>query len=237
MQLNTMYNKIHQLYPLIDGNKINKIITYSNLLLKWNRVYSLTAINDIDSIIDDHILDGLSVIKAIDNTLPIINILDIGSGMGIPAIILAIYYNNVNIAAIDCNCKKTIFLQQVKIELQLTNLTIVYDKIENLNHYNIKQYSSIIKYDIITSRAFSSLVMFIDMSHNLLNNNGYLIAMKSKNVINELTKMNYNNQNNTIVIDKIEHQCTYSIQIINAEHHIANDKIRYLVKLQPQKII
>ena len=97
MQLNTMYNKIHQLYPLIDGNKINKIITYSNLLLKWNRVYSLTAINDIDSIIDDHILDGLSVIKAIDNTLPIINILDIGSGMGIPAIILAIYYNNVNI--------------------------------------------------------------------------------------------------------------------------------------------
>jgi 16S rRNA (guanine527-N7)-methyltransferase len=101
-----------QLSIEITDNQLEQLITYKDLLKKWNKTFSLTAINKDNDILTYHILDAIAVLRYFES---VNNILDVGSGMGIPAIILAIFFPQIKITALDSNSKKTAFLLQVKI--------------------------------------------------------------------------------------------------------------------------
>lgn len=159
--------------------QLEKLLNYKELLVKWNKVYSLTAITKSREIIIQHLLDGLSVI----NNFPLHgSILDVGSGMGVPGVILAIMRPEQNVVVIDSNTKKCAFLLQVKIELQLVNLTVISKRVED--------YKPEDKFQVITSRAFADLTLFVQLTEHLLADNGLYLAMKGEQGVLELVKLN-----------------------------------------------
>ncbi|NDF87353.1 MAG: 16S rRNA (guanine(527)-N(7))-methyltransferase RsmG, partial [Gammaproteobacteria bacterium] len=106
---------------------IDQLMTYLNLVEKWNRVYNLTAIRERDEMIKLHFLDSLSIL----NHVHVKNILDVGSGAGFPGIVLAITKPELKVTVMDSVNKKTTFMQQVKSELSLTNLEVVNGRVED----------------------------------------------------------------------------------------------------------
>ncbi|MFN8770658.1 MAG: 16S rRNA (guanine(527)-N(7))-methyltransferase RsmG [Neisseriaceae bacterium] len=203
-----LVNGIDKLELKINNNVVNELLKYVELLLKWNKTYNLTAIVDIKEVIKYHILDALTLIKYIEDN-QLINttssLIDVGSGMGIPGIILAICYKDTKVEVLDSNNKKASFLKQVAIELGLHNLTVILSRIE--------KYLPDKKYDIITSRAFAQTQLFVNLSKNLIKENGCFLAMKSHKVMDEL-----------------KHLHNYSVVIIEVAIPDVADK-RFLVKI------
>jgi 16S rRNA (guanine527-N7)-methyltransferase len=143
-----------------------RLLDYILLLDKWNKVYSLTAVREPERMIGLHLLDCLA-------TLPHINasrLLDVGSGGGMPGIILAICHPEWQVTMIDSNSKKTGFLQQAAISLQLSNVTVVTSRVEQFQPAQL--------FDVITSRAFADLGDFVAWSQHLLAPGGCYAAMK-----------------------------------------------------------
>ena len=166
---------ILELGLIFDQDKINLLLQYVKLLLKWNKTYSLTAITSFEQITTLHLLDGLTVIPHLGNAKSII---DVGSGMGVPGVIIAIWCPDVRVYALDSNHKKTAFLQQVAIELGLSNFKVICSKVEGYTPDSL--------YDVAISRAFTSSRMFIDLTANLLDKHGSWLLMKSQKVQSEL---------------------------------------------------
>lgn len=162
----------------ISDSQINQLIEYKNLLIKWNKTFSLTAITNSIDVIHLHIMDGLSAVKYFSDAC---NILDVGSGMGVPAVILAIMYPDKQISAIDSNQKKTAFLLQVKIQLKLTNLTVVSKRVESFQVTD--------GFSIITSRAFANLQLFVNLTKHLLKPEGIFLAMKGSLGLEEVNQL------------------------------------------------
>ncbi|HLX52415.1 MAG TPA: 16S rRNA (guanine(527)-N(7))-methyltransferase RsmG [Aquella sp.] len=162
-------NGIKELGLIPDEQKISQLIAYAGLLQKWNVVYSLTAITRTEHIITHHLLDGLTVVPYLANARRII---DVGSGMGVPGIVLAVWNPSIQVTLLDSNQKKCIFLKQVVIELGLKNVGVVCVRVE--------EYVPVQKFDIIISRAFASHELFIQLTRHLLAEDGYFLAMKSK---------------------------------------------------------
>lgn len=148
--------------------QIKRFEQYLRLLEKWNKAYNLTAVRTIEEMLDRHLLDSLSITKHIQGK----HLLDVGTGAGLPGIPLAIYYPENHYSLLDSNGKKTRFLQQVKIELQLENVTVLNSRIE---HLATEQ-----KYDGIISRAFASLQDMLSGSEHVCADNGYYFAMKGQ---------------------------------------------------------
>ena len=111
----------------LSDQVIDQLMTYLNLVEKWNRVYNLTAIRERDEMIKLHLLDSLSIL----NHVHVKNILDVGSGAGFPGIVLAITQPKLKVTVMDSVNKKTTFMQQVKSELALTNLDVVNSRVED----------------------------------------------------------------------------------------------------------
>ena len=145
-----------------------KLLAYLVLLQKWNKVYNLTAVRDPLEMVTLHLLDSLSVLPYIKAK----NLLDVGSGGGLPGIVLAICLPNLLVTTIDTVQKKAIFMRQVKGELGLNNLQIVHARVESFMPDE--------KFEVIISRAFSELVMFVNLTKNLLAQNGQWLAMKGQ---------------------------------------------------------
>ena len=145
-----------------------KLLAYLVLLQKWNKVYNLTAVRDPLEMVTLHLLDSLSVLPYIKAK----NLLDVGSGGGLPGIVLAICLPNLLVTTIDTVQKKAIFMRQVKGELELDNLQIVHARVESFMPDE--------KFEVIISRAFSELVMFVNLTKNLLAQNGQWLAMKGQ---------------------------------------------------------
>lgn len=150
-----------------DETQIAKLVEFLFLLNKWNSTYNLTAIRDIHSMMAYHLLDSLSIV---DSLSACHNILDVGSGAGLPGLVLAIIYPDKKVSMIDVVQKKTAFINQVKIELGLNNVFVYSGRVEKLSVEN--------KFDAIISRAFSSLSDFVNLSGHLLEKNGRFYAMK-----------------------------------------------------------
>ncbi|QJD99976.1 16S rRNA (guanine(527)-N(7))-methyltransferase RsmG [Massilia forsythiae] len=144
-----------------------QLMDYLALMFKWNSVYNLTSLRDPLQMVTHHLLDSLAAVPAFDGAS---NILDVGSGGGLPGIVLAITRPDVKVAMIDTVHKKTAFLTQVKAELGLMNATVYTMRVEQL------QVSE--KFDVITSRAFADLSDFVDWSGHLLAEGGRYIALK-----------------------------------------------------------
>lgn len=193
---------INKLEVKVDEKQLVALNNYAAMLIKWNKVYSLTAISSLRQIKILHLIDGLSLIPHLpDNGL----VLDVGSGMGVPGIIIAIMKPDLQVTLIDSSSKKIAFLRQVKIELGLVNLEIINSRVEKYDSQ---------KFDIITSRAFADLSLFIALTEHLLNDSGYYLAMKSQQASNEADKLN-----------------NYSSEIINLQVPYL-DAPRVLVKIR-----
>jgi len=145
----------------------DKLMDYLALMFKWNAVYNLTSLRDPMQMVTHHLLDSLAAVPAFAKAH---NVLDVGSGGGLPGIVLAIVRPDMKVSMIDTVHKKTAFLTQVKAELSLTNVTVYTARVEQL------QVSD--KFDVITSRAFADLSDFVNWSHHLLADGGRYIALK-----------------------------------------------------------
>ncbi len=145
-----------------------KLLQYLSLLNKWNKVYNLTAVRDPSEMVTLHVLDSLSVLPYIKTK----NLLDVGSGGGLPGIVLAICLPNLQVTTIDTVQKKAIFMRQVKGELGLNNLEVVHSRVEN--------YQPSAKFEMIISRAFSEVSLFIKLTQYLIADNGQWFAMKGQ---------------------------------------------------------
>ena len=158
----------------LSDQVIDQLMTYLNLVEKWNRVYNLTAIRERDEMIKLHLLDSLSIL----NHVHVKNILDVGSGAGFPGIVLAITQPKLKVTVMDSVNKKTTFMQQVKSELALANLDVVNSRVED--------YQPITLFEAVTSRAFSNLKNMMSLTQHTLQKEGVWLAMKSKDVREEL---------------------------------------------------
>jgi len=144
-----------------------KLMDYLVLMFKWNSVYNLTSLRDPMQMVTHHLLDSLAAVPAFAHAH---NVLDVGSGGGLPGIVLAIVRPDMKVSMIDTVHKKTAFLTQVKAELGLSNVTVYTARVEQL------QVSD--KFDVITSRAFADLSDFVNWSSHLLADGGRYIALK-----------------------------------------------------------
>ena len=157
--------------------QIDRLLAYLDLMDRWNKAYNLTAIRGRDNWIIRHLLDSLAV-------LPLLRAhrgIDVGTGAGLPGIPLAIMRPDTPIALLDSNGKKTRFLFQAKIQLGLSNLTIVESRVE--------QYQPTELYDAVVSRAFASLADMVQVCEHLLSPGGSFFAMKAATVGSEITDM------------------------------------------------
>ena len=157
----------------LTDTQFDQLIDYVALLAKWNAVYNLTAIRDPRQMLIQHILDSLSIVPHLaargGQT-----ILDVGSGGGLPGIVLAIVFPERRVTLNDIVQKKTAFQAQAKAELKLENLSVVTGRVEQLQPgIDVPG-----KFDAIVSRAFADLSDFVTLARHLVNEQGSIWAMK-----------------------------------------------------------
>lgn len=153
------------------------LLDYVALLAKWNAVYNLTAIRDPRQMLIQHVLDSLAIVPHLAPDLPrdgAVSVLDVGSGGGLPGIVLAIALPQWSVTLNDIVHKKTAFQSQAKAELGLTNLSVVTGRVESLRP-GIEVPG---KFDVIVSRAFAELADFVTLARNLVSDRGAIWAMK-----------------------------------------------------------
>ena len=159
-----------------------QLLDYLALLQKWNSVYYLTAVRDTQQMVTHHLFDCLAALHAFVDAK---RVLDVGSGGGLPGVIIAIWAAwsapEIRVELIDTVHKKTAFLTQAKAELQLTNLTVHTGRVEQLMTEQL--------FDVVTSRAFAALSDFVNLSGHLLSAGGKMIAMKGPAFESELTTL------------------------------------------------
>lgn len=144
-----------------------RLTAYVQLLLRWNNAYNLTAIREPEQIVSHHLMDCLAIAPMIHG----VNIVDVGSGAGLPGIPLALHYPEKKFTLLDSNGKKTRFLTQVKIDLAIENVSIEQGRVEDVSH----------AFDQVICRAFAPLGELADSCAHLLSANGTLLAMKGAN--------------------------------------------------------
>jgi 16S rRNA (guanine527-N7)-methyltransferase len=159
---------IFQLGLDIPVESQRKMLAYLELLQKWNKVYNLTAIRTPEQMVTNHLLDSLAVLPHLRPG----SWLDVGCGAGLPGIVLAVAQPEWEFTLIDSNSKKTSFVQQVIIDLDLVNVEVCCARIEEWNSGK--------KFDGIISRAYAELSDFISTTRHLLAKEGRWVAMKGK---------------------------------------------------------
>ncbi|MDP9645671.1 16S rRNA (guanine(527)-N(7))-methyltransferase RsmG [Paraburkholderia caledonica] len=164
--------------------QLGKLLDYVALLAKWNAVYNLTAIRDPRQMLIQHILDSLSIVPHLVQRNPG-TVLDVGSGGGLPGIVLAIVRPDWGVTVNDIVHKKTAFQAQAKAELGLTNLSVVTGRVETLRPG--AEVSA--KFDVIVSRAFAELADFVTLARHLVAEQGAILAMKGVRPDDEIGRL------------------------------------------------
>ena len=164
-----------------------QLLSYLDLLQRWNRVYNLTAVRDPEQMVLRHLLDCLAVAphlatgeRRAENRAGE-RMADVGSGAGLPGAILAMVYPQRQFSLLDSRGKKTRFLQQVKTELALANITVLQTRVED--------YRPARKYDVVLSRGFSPLPRMVAVCGHLLRPGGRFLAMKGTRPRGELAQL------------------------------------------------
>lgn len=155
-------------FPLPDETQL-QLLQYLELISKWTRVHNLTAVREPETMLTRHLLDSLAVLPYIAGPL----IIDVGSGAGLPGIPMALAHPDWQVVLLESNHKKTVFLQQVRIELKLNNVEVVCERVENFCPTD--------GFNTVISRAFSDLTDFVKLAGHLCaegNIGGRLVAMK-----------------------------------------------------------
>ncbi len=154
-----------QLKLNLTSHQQDQLLAYLNLLLRWNTAYNLTAIRDPNSMVVKHLLDSLAVAPYVQVT----DLLDVGTGAGLPGIPLAITYPELKCTLLDSNSKKIRFLRQVQIELGLSEIEIVHHRLESYPPKNLHHQ--------IIGRAYTALPHLLDLCSPLLASDGQILAM------------------------------------------------------------
>jgi len=152
----------------LPAESTGKLIDFLSMMVKWNRVYNLSAIKEPAQMVNLHLLDSLAVLPHLSGK----SCIDVGTGAGLPGIPLAIARPDMRFALLDSNSKKTRFIQQACIELGLKNVSPVHERVET---YQPEQ-----KFDTVTARAFTAMPDLLSKTRHLLADGGKLLAMKSK---------------------------------------------------------
>jgi len=169
----TLEKGVAELDIALSPSQIQKLLDYVALLGKWNSVYNLTAIRDPQQMLIQHILDSLAIVPAVSARKPA-TALDVGSGGGLPGIVLAIALPELRVTLNDIVHKKTAFQSQAKVQLRLNNLSVVTGRVESLRP-GVEVPG---KFDLIVSRAFAELSDFVTLARHLVADDGRILAMK-----------------------------------------------------------
>lgn len=201
----TLRQGVEALGLTLNDIQIAQLLGYSALIQKWNKVYNLTAIRDPAEMLTHHLLDSLAIVAPLrirmaglayqqdgqqdgeqdaenDNLQSqyLYKLLDVGAGAGLPGVVLAICCPDIHVTCVDAVAKKMAFVQQVATELKLPNLKALHARVETLSD----------KYDIITSRAFATLLDFVTGSRAALKpETGVWLAMKAKDTATEVAEL------------------------------------------------
>lgn len=173
-----------QLGLALDSRQVQSLIAYGALLQRWNKIYNLTAVREPAQILSHHLLDCMSVITPLRRgfgSLQGTRVLDVGSGGGLPGVVLAILEPEMQVTCVDAVGKKAAFVQQARAELNLGNLVSKHARVEEL--------SPEAGFDVIVSRAFASLADFVGLTRSLLSEGGVWVAMKAREPTDELSKL------------------------------------------------
>ena len=159
----------------LPAETLARLLQYRDELAKWNRTYNLTAIRDPQEMVTRHLLDSLAVLPFVGEG----DTLDVGTGAGIPGIILAVSRPQQSFTLLDSNGKKTRFVRQARRELGLDNVEVVHGRVEQYR----KAPSQII------CRAFASLSDMLALMTSIMTDNTRLLAMKAASTEDELATL------------------------------------------------
>ena len=188
-----------QLGLVLSPGQVDALLAYVALIEKWNKVYNLTALRDPADMLTHHLLDSLAVVAPLRVQLaamayaldgapassgPLFRLLDVGSGAGLPGIVIAICCPEIAVDCVDTVAKKAAFINQVAVSLKLASLRGLHNRVEKLNSQIPKE-----QYDVICSRAFAPLGDFTRLSAAALKEGGVWLAMKAKNPAEELAAL------------------------------------------------
>ena len=171
----------------LDDAQVQRLLDYLDLIQKWTKVYNLTAVRDPAEMLTHHLLDSLAAIQPLRQQLQsrglaadsAVRVLDVGSGAGLPGIVIAICCPGITVHCVDTVAKKAAFIQQVAVSLRLLNLRGLHARVESLTE----------PYDVISSRAFASLVDFTTWSIGALAKQGVWMALKGKHPGEEIAAL------------------------------------------------
>lgn len=166
----------------LDLATSERLQVYARLLQRWSAVHNLTAIRRGEDVLTHHLLDSLSVVPQLARSTSgaPIRMLDVGSGGGLPGLVLAIVQPQIHVTLVDAMQKKCAFLTQAQLELRLTNVEVIHSRVEDL---------AAPAFDVIMSRALSSLAQFVEWTRHLLEPGGTWIAMKGQVPDDELAQL------------------------------------------------
>ncbi len=182
----TLRSGLDQLNLVLGDVQVGQLLDYLALIQKWTKVYNLTAVRNPEEMLTHHLLDSLAVIAPLRlqvQALPTVDgeirLLDVGSGAGLPGVVIAICCPEFVAHCVDTVAKKAAFIQQVAVQLKLPNLRGIHARVESLTD----------QYQIISSRAFASLVDFTTWSGAALAEQGVWMAMKGKHPGEEIAAL------------------------------------------------
>ena len=180
-RLSALQQAAQQLGAALGADTANRLLAYLDLLQRWNATYNLTAVRDPDEMVVQHLFDCLAVIAPLKRQAGEVGqLLDVGSGGGLPGIVIAAVCPQWQVVCVDTVGKKAAFIRQAAAELQLRNLQGEHARVEQLQAA---------PFDVITSRAFASLADFVHLTRPHLRSGGVWMAMKGKRPDAELAEL------------------------------------------------
>lgn len=172
----------------LDDNQVSQLLDFMALLQKWNKVYNLTSVRDPADMLTLHLLDSLAAVVPLRRHLaqagqgaahPSMRLLDVGSGGGLPGVVFAICCPQLGVSCVDAVAKKAAFVQQAAVTLKLQNLHGIHARVESL----------VEPFDVVSCRAFASLVDFTAWSRAALGDAAVWLAMKGKHPADEMAAL------------------------------------------------
>jgi 16S rRNA (guanine527-N7)-methyltransferase len=178
-----LFNAADQLSLALGDVAAGQLLDYLDLLRLWNGTYNLTAVRDPARMLTQHLVDCMAIVAPLRRHLgdaKAHRLLDVGSGGGLPGIVVAILNPAIDVTCIDAVGKKAAFIQQVAARLRMGNLHARHGRVEQLKAPS---------FNVITSRAFASLADFVALTRCHLANDGVWIAMKGKDPSGERAEL------------------------------------------------
>jgi 16S rRNA (guanine527-N7)-methyltransferase len=162
----------------LHPSAVTRLAAYLELLEKWNRVHNLTAVRDTAQMVTLHVLDSLSLLPHIEGVR---NLLDVGTGPGLPGVPVAIARPGLCVTLLDSSHKKCAFLEQARVEIGLANVSVACERVE--------QFRPAQPFEAVVSRAFSDLPDFVSQARHLVADGGRMIAMKGVYPFDEIARV------------------------------------------------